>query len=744
MRLTTIAALSLALGACGGSEGPDDFGGVGGNNRTELDRQVPSIQITNPADGATAAREPITVTGLASDDVALDRIEVQIDGGAFQLAAGLDNWSFVTSVLTDGLHSITARATDAAGKTRETTITVTVGENGGIDTEPPTVTVLEPMEGAVIGAGPLSVRGTASDNVEVASVSVGINLSGQVTARGTDLWEVDLDATLLDEGPTNLLIVARDTSGNSSPLTTLTINVDRAIPQATISGPVALLSTRRSATFNVSGSANYTYALDGGTYGDSIPTTTPLELSGLEDGLHRIDVLGLDEVGVSQETPTSFTWTVDATAPTVQVSGAPSAPTQAMSLSLVVSEAEFYRYRLDGGPYGDIIAATEPLTLNGLSEGGHLVEVKGLDPLGNEQEEPTLAAWVVDTTPPSTPILIDVPPSLTQANRVDIPVAGAGIDQYTISVNGGPESDLNAQLLITLDDFDVGEQTLTVTGYDPAGNVGPSRMVTWEVTTEPVPTLDVQPPPEVSGPEVMYEVSGIDFASYEYQVDPPSAAPSAWTAASFGPLVLDLTSFAVSLPGEWQIRFRYPAGAVTVDTFLVDVTPVGAVLTNTPPRPTNRLDIAVRVGGSEVVEYTYSLDEGPLQGPDEVSTVITEAGLIPGLHTLDVYGIDFAGNIAPSPTSIDWTINVTRPVAALTGAPASPTTQTSASLNVGGLGVAAYRYRINGGEIGDPLAVADPIVLTGLAPGIYSVEVFPEDVVGNVGDPTQAVWTVVD
>ncbi|MBN2476320.1 MAG: lamin tail domain-containing protein [Pirellulales bacterium] len=59
----------------------------------------------------------------------------------------------------------------------------------------------------------------------------------------------------------------------------------------------------------------------------------------------------------------------------------------------------------------------------------------------------------------------------------------------------------------------------------------------------------------------------------------------------------------------------------------------------------------------------------------------------------------------------------------IAGEPPATTAQTAATLTVGGPGIAAYRYRVNGGVWSSETPVASPIVLTGLADGDYTVEV---------------------
>ncbi|MHA3774957.1 lamin tail domain-containing protein [Verrucomicrobiota bacterium sgz303538] len=93
----------------------------------------------------------------------------------------------------------------------------------------------------------------------------------------------------------------------------------------------------------------------------------------------------------------------------------------------------------------------------------------------------------------------------------------------------------------------------------------------------------------------------------------------------------------------------------------------------------------------------------------------------------------------------------------ITGEPAATTSETSATLRVGGPGIFAYRYRVNGGawsadrSIGlesfsrtVPSVREGTIVLNGLAPGSYTVEVLGRDFAGNWQTiPTVSkTWTV--
>ena len=77
----------------------------------------------------------VSIAGTASDNTAVTRVEVQVDGGAFALATGTTNWTFSldTAALAEGSHLIVARAVDRAGNSATDAISLSVDGSG---TEP--------------------------------------------------------------------------------------------------------------------------------------------------------------------------------------------------------------------------------------------------------------------------------------------------------------------------------------------------------------------------------------------------------------------------------------------------------------------------------------------------------------------------------------------------------------------------------------------------------------------------------
>lgn len=102
----------------------------------------PSASIANPSDGDTVSGK-VTVQVDAADDedgAGSLTVEVSIDGDAYQTAAydssnGYYEYEWDTTAVSDGEHTVDARATDSADQTTSaTTVTVTVdngGDNGG-------------------------------------------------------------------------------------------------------------------------------------------------------------------------------------------------------------------------------------------------------------------------------------------------------------------------------------------------------------------------------------------------------------------------------------------------------------------------------------------------------------------------------------------------------------------------------------------------------------------------------------
>ena len=163
-----------------------------------VDRTAPTLEIAAPTAGALVTGLPIIVQGVATDATAL---QVTVDGTAAPLTDGA--WQATFASLTDGPHTFTVIATDAGGNSTTRTVAVT------LDTAPPVLTILSPLDGFLTRDGLVDVSGTVED---VSPVTVSIGGRSVTTSTGT----FTITGVALAEGDNTITIVATDGAGRSS------------------------------------------------------------------------------------------------------------------------------------------------------------------------------------------------------------------------------------------------------------------------------------------------------------------------------------------------------------------------------------------------------------------------------------------------------------------------------------------------------------------------------------------------
>lgn len=179
------------------------------------DTTAPTVSISAPAASSTVSGT-VSVTGSSSDNASVSKVEMNVDGGAWQTASGTSSWSssWATGSYANGSHTINVRATDGAGNATSTSRSVTVS-NSTSDTTAPSVSISSPAASAVVG-GSVTVAGTAADNASVSKVQVQVDGGGWMAASGTTSWSVAWDSTAVRDGSHTLTARATDASGNTS------------------------------------------------------------------------------------------------------------------------------------------------------------------------------------------------------------------------------------------------------------------------------------------------------------------------------------------------------------------------------------------------------------------------------------------------------------------------------------------------------------------------------------------------
>src|SRR5437879_6127455 len=86
----------------------------------------PSISITSPTNGAVVSANTLTISGNVYASTTIQSVQVSIDGNTLNPATLTTSWSFVITLLTSGIHTITATVTDINGNTAKTSVIITI------------------------------------------------------------------------------------------------------------------------------------------------------------------------------------------------------------------------------------------------------------------------------------------------------------------------------------------------------------------------------------------------------------------------------------------------------------------------------------------------------------------------------------------------------------------------------------------------------------------------------------------
>lgn len=134
----------------------------------------------------------VTLTGSATDDKGLSKVEFSLDGGTYvEASLNGNDFAYQSCGLTDGTHSSSIKLTDTLPQSLTFDGPSFQISNGGTGNQAPGIVVGQ-ATGSSDGTGCLSMSGTASDDTSVASIEVKIgSASWQSAARTGDNWSFD-------------------------------------------------------------------------------------------------------------------------------------------------------------------------------------------------------------------------------------------------------------------------------------------------------------------------------------------------------------------------------------------------------------------------------------------------------------------------------------------------------------------------------------------------------------------------
>ena len=734
--------------------------------------------ITSPTSGtATNAGTPV-LSGTAEANATV----TVYDGATPVCTAPVDatgNWSCTSAPLSDGLHTISAKAADAAGNVSTASPLVPFT----VDTLPPAAPVITaPAVGSATNVATPTFAGTGEPGSTV-TVRDGGSALCTALVDGSGTWTCT-SPTALGEGPHSITSAATDVAGNTgSASAPVVLTVDTTAPPApSITAPAAGGTTGNSSP-TVSGTAEAGSTVtvrDGPTtvcsaVADASGNFSCTPSTPLADGPHALSAQATDAVGNTGPASAPITVTVDTAAPAAPSITAPAAgsgtndntPTftgtgePGATVTVRDGGSTLCTAVVDGGGIWSCSPAAA------LTDGPHEITASATDPAGNPGPASAAITVTVDTATPAAPAITS-PTNGQLIGTATPPVTGTAEPGSTVTVQDGgttlctatadPLGNFSCTPAAPLSD---GAHSLTATATDPVGNTGPpSAPITVTVDTAAPPPPAVTSPTNGSatnsgtptiagtaepGTSITVQDGGITLCTAVV------AAGGTWTCVPATPLAdgpHEITASATDPAGNTG-----PASApitVSIDTAAppgpaITAPATGAVSNATTPTisGTGEPGGAVTVKDGAVTICTTTV-------PASGSWTCTPAtALAEGLHDLTATQTDLGGNVSPPSLSVVITVDTTAPPAPLVTGPAAGSSTDDSTPTVAGTGEPGATITVRDGAATLCSAVADAsgnwsCTSTALGDGLHSVTTTATDPAGNTGPASSAVPFTID
>lgn len=409
---------------------------------SDTDTTQPQLSFVSPVDGARLAASSVTVLVDATDASGIHDVTI---GGAPATLAGGHYQSTVS--LSPGANTIAAVATDGAGNTASSSISVRS------NVVAPDLAITSPTDGTTTAAATIDVAGTAS-----AADPTDTDLVVTVDGLPAILTGGSFAATVsLAEGRTTIDVVARDGYGLSSTRQVSVVR-DSVPPEILVSGVVDgeySSAASVSPTFSASDDhlATLTATLDGSSYTSGSPVT--------EEGSHVLHVSASDTAGNTSNATVTFT--LDRILPAIDLDapsdGAYLRGPVTISFDVVDLNLEDFEATLDGAAFarGDTLA----------DEGSHVLRVTASDLAGNEAS--ATRSFTIDRTPPVLSVASPRDGALIAGSTVTVFGDVSDASPVTVTVNGVP-APVGGGTFSAIVSLVNGANTITVVASDAAGN----------------------------------------------------------------------------------------------------------------------------------------------------------------------------------------------------------------------------------------------------------------------------------
>ena len=295
-----------------------------------VDTVAPQVTITGGPTGTVAVIDA-TITFTVDDPAAT--AACRLDGGA---------WAPCTSPATftglgNGIRTVEVRATDA------------VGNVGPVASRTWTILTVEPE--TIVTSAPPALSNSNAASIAFTSNDAGATFACKVDTGAFQPCPSPLVLTGLGEGQHQVQVRAEALGLQDPSPAVVAWTVDTVAPQLTVSERPSGTTTVANSRFTFAAddpTASVACQVDGGPWE---PCTSPF-LPNLSNGPHTVGIRAQDPAGNLSNTVTT-TWTVDATAPQVQIVSGPAGITTVRDVTFgftVDDPAAVVECRLDLGP----------------------------------------------------------------------------------------------------------------------------------------------------------------------------------------------------------------------------------------------------------------------------------------------------------------------------------------------------------------------------------------------------------
>ncbi|WP_224240615.1 adventurous gliding motility protein AgmC [Hyalangium gracile] len=651
----------------------------------------------------------------------------------------------------------------------------------------PVPVVTTPANGSVTNDTTPTYSGTLATTAP-AGTEVIIYVDGtevaRVVANGAGNWTFTPTAPLA-EGSHTVSAVAINTAQAVQSLrsNTNTFTVDITPPPAPVVSTPANGSTTNDNTPTYTGTAEpgstVTVYVDGNPVGTAVAngsgswTFTPT--TPLADGSHTVYATATDVTGNTSVNSNTNTFNVDATAPaapvvSTPVDGARTNDTTPTYTGTAEANSTVTVY-VDGNLVGTTVADasgnwtfTQPTAL---PEGSHAVYVTATDAAGNISPDSNTNTFLVDTTPPPTPVVFtpadgsvitDNTPTYTgsASGATIVRIFVDGIEIAFTTVTGGSWSYTQPTPLPD------GQHTIMVIAVDGAGNTSPNSNTNTFI-------VDTMPPP---APVVLTPANGSTSNDNTPTYTGTAEANSTVTVYVDGNPVGTTTADA---SGNWTFTPTTPladgqhavyATATDVvgnvspnsntNTFTVDTVAPAAPVVVTPANGSTTSDNTPTYTGTAEPNSTVTVYvDGNLVGTTTANASgdwsFTPTTALPdGQHTVYATATDAANNVSPNSNTNTFIVDTTPPAAPVVLSPAngstiSDSTPTYTGTAEPGSTVTVY---VDGNPVGTTTADASGnwtfTQATALPDGSHTVSATATDATGNTSGSSNTNTFTVD